>query len=153
MHFPFQHFSQKQIFLFILAGCLGVAAVAMTRNRLTTRALIRAPEGNEASSISLAPQQQRKTIEVVVVTLDPNGFFPREVILPKKKFVLAINNRAEKLTETTFELFREKTNKLQETKLKRETMSLQTVLDLPPGNYELRAQDNPTWVLSLIDKK
>ena len=154
MLFPFRRLTEIKYLSIFLTVCIGVAAMAMNQGRLTTRSLTGKQESNATMFSSTRPQlHQQKTIEVVVVTLDSSGFFPNKVALPKKKFVLTINNRTGKPTETVFELFREKTSKLEEVTLKRETMSLQSVLDLPPGNYELRAQNNPKWLLILTDKK
>jgi hypothetical protein len=96
--------------------------------------------------------QGGQSMEVIVVSLTPEGFVPREVYFPRKRFVLAINNRTG-LKETALELFWEKTNKMQGKQLGRETMNLQWELELQQGAYELHDTNHSNWVLTLTDLK
>lgn len=137
----------------VFISVVTIVAFAVNVRKLTSRILIPANAKITTTNVA-APLQSsnQKTIEVVVVTLSPNGFFPKEVVFPKKKFILALNNRTGE-SSLLLNLFRDKTNKLQEKPLKNETMSLQWELDLASGNYELRELNHPNWVLTLTDTK
>ena len=132
-----------------LIGLIGIVVLALSGRNLVAGSAITKQEIKAASNKVMPPLQKdvKKTKEVITVKLSPEGFFPSEVLIPKQPFVLVINNRTG-TREVNFNLFREKSNdKLQERKLKQETMSLQWELDLPSGNYELRELNNPKWVL------
>jgi len=148
MGFPVKRFN----YLFITSACLiailGMALTIMNKQKYAPRY-----EGLERniglkSHDAAGSSQGGQSMEVIVVSLTPEGFVPREVYFPRKRFVLAINNRTG-LNETALDLFWEKTNKVQGKKLGRETMSLQWELELQQGDYELHDTNHSNWVLTL----
>jgi hypothetical protein len=130
--------------LILLAGIAGLIVKAGVRSSFFATA------GKTASMAALSPSQNNeKKKEIAVVLLSPEGFYPKVITIPQKKFALAINNRTG-VSELTLGLFRGKTQKQAEKVLKREFMTEYLELNLSSGEYELRDLTRPEWVLRLI---
>jgi len=152
MRFLFGRFSYLLIVFSCLIALTGVLTAAMSKRSFGSR-YSGLTQGTGAAGLNVTSSlQDGQNMEVIVVSLTPEGFIPKEAVFPKKRFVLAINNRVG-LSDISLDLFGERMGMLQRKNLRRETMSLQWEMELQPGNYELRGADHPDWVLTLADVK
>lgn len=80
-----------------------------------------------------------------VITLRPSGFDPAEVLWPKGKFFLTIDNRSN-VNEINLVLDRQAGRRVKEVKFRMRKERSAGVLELTPGNYLLTESNHPEWV-------
>ncbi|HEY3105102.1 MAG TPA: hypothetical protein VGJ69_16085, partial [Pyrinomonadaceae bacterium] len=79
------------------------------------------------------------------VTLRQSGFEPAEFTRPAGRFLLAIDNRAER-GAMTFRLLRESGTLARDLPSKHDRFRLRQTVDLPAGRYLLTVTNHPEWV-------
>jgi hypothetical protein len=134
---PFRSFKSK-----ILTACVAVAFLAAVT--AAARAWLTAPALTAAPSLAAPTSPTNEAILVVRITIRPTGFDPSEVVLPRGRFVLAIDNRSG-LSDLTFRLDREAGGRVREARMPREQLGWRSVIDPPPGLYVLTAAEHPEW--------
>lgn len=136
------------IFIRLLWATAGTRDVApVTNNPSGTLGTISLPimaDSRIHASSSLA-NANNKSVEAEIITIRPNGFEPAEIVRPKGRVLLAVNNRAE-LAEVDLQLQQEHGAKLQEAHVARKQQNFRKVVDLSPGNYLLTEANHPGWV-------
>ena len=110
------------------------------------------PRGNGFEPIAFNQGQGNRIasdIQVERITLGFDGFEPKEIRRPASPFVLAINNRS-RLSDVSFELFRDDGHKVHEMKGQKGQLREMKTIDLPQGNYLLKEVNHPEWVCHIV---
>ena len=99
-------------------------------------------------------QQKTQAIGGISVNLTRFGFEPSQITIPEGRFYIHIRN----LTQTeapVYSLYKNKTEKLQEDRLKKEQAGLDKILNLKEGDYSVQENTHPEWELAIkvIDPK
>ena len=87
----------------------------------------------------------RQIIPGVILVLDPSGFSPSSVSLPKGRLLLGIDNRTG-FEDLVFHLDRISGNRIKEVKPRKGRHDYREVYDLSPGNYVLSEASHPQWI-------
>lgn len=87
-------------------------------------------------------------VETEVVTVRLDGFDPKQITRPSGKFLLAVDNRSG-LDVILLTLRVEQGVLLHQVTVPKETLDWAQGLDLSPGRYLLREENNPDWVCTL----
>ena len=101
------------------------------------------PKSNEPSA-----QRSDTELEAELVTATPAGFEPSEITRPQGRFLLAVDNRSG-LGELDLYLERQTGGRLNITLSRKGKLAWRQVLDLPPGQYVLRAANDENWRCNL----
>ncbi len=86
MLFSIRKLTKLQLIALSLVSLFGLTIFAMTIQKLTFHSFsVRQKTPVVSANLVASGQKEvKKSIEVIVVTLNPDGFFPKEVIVPKK---------------------------------------------------------------------
>lgn len=87
----------------------------------------------------------RMRVEAELVTLNPTGFEPREIVRPPGPFLLSVDNYSGQ-GSVTLQLTAESRGRLREVAVPRRQRDWSEVLTLPPGRYTLAEANHPGWV-------
>lgn len=133
------------LFLLVAVKAQGWFASSLKTNSGLT------PTVDPAIAPVIGAQNNRKLpprIDGEEITLRPTGFFPKEIKRKKDPFILAINNLTG-LGELSFQLARDKGEKISDKKLQKDQITSRQLLDLNPGRYILKVEAHPEWVCYL----
>jgi hypothetical protein len=110
--------------------------------------------GNIASTNPAAGQRQFPSrISVTRITVQPWGFEPSEITVPKGPLYLALENQSDSRV-LNWSLSRENGAKVKESELPRKKKHHKEVFNLPPGNYVLTEANQPDWICRItVDNK
>jgi len=98
-----------------------------------------------AEAVVMAQGQSPQTpIQAELITATPAGFEPAEITRPQGRFLLAIDNRSG-LDEIDLYLERETGGRVNVPLSRRGKLAWREVIDLPPGTYILRANNDESW--------
>jgi hypothetical protein len=160
---------QSRFFWPVLLGlCLSASLTLCLAKMLPTAAAVVGRQANKKSTSwdSLAPplssgapvtvkvieqpanlqtQGDDQPIEVEPITVQANGFEPREITRLSGRFMLAISNRSG-TAELALHLDRFQGSRVHEVGLPQGRVRWNKVLDLPPGDYVLSEQNHPDWI-------
>jgi hypothetical protein len=91
-------------------------------------------------------QEQRidATVEAELITATPTGFEPAEITRPQGRFLLAVDNQSG-LDSLDLYLEHETDARVNATLSRKGKLKWREILDLPAGNYALRAANDPSW--------
>jgi hypothetical protein len=101
-----------------------------------------------SNSDRTAQEPPSDRIEAEVITLTPRGFEPFEISRPHAPFLLMVDNRSGS-PEMNLQLNRDTGARLHETRVPRESLDWNTMLDLEPGRYVLVDTSHPGWSCSI----
>jgi hypothetical protein len=122
-------------------GCL----IAVARTRLTNGARVEAEAPAQEQPVVIAqPKPPGTRVTSHVLTLSARGFDPPEVIWPKGRIFLTVNNLSN-VSELVLRLDRDG-GRVKEMKLRSKKERAAGVLDLTPGDYLLTEAGHPGWV-------
>lgn len=135
------------IFTGLLWATAGTRAVTPLINNSSKASLTVSSPTLTKSLVPSSPQANAndKSVEAEIITIRPNGFEPTEIVRPKGRVLLAVNNRTE-LDEIDLQLLQEHGAKLHEERVARRKQNFRHVFDLSPGNYLLTEANHPDWV-------
>jgi hypothetical protein len=92
-----------------------------------------------------AQSPPQKNLEVVLVTIERQGIYPKEINLHKTRFILAVDNRAE-VRSVTLQLDRaDGGGRVDGAIVPLEKLDWRTLVDVPPGHYVLSEANHPEW--------
>jgi hypothetical protein len=141
--------SRRLVGLLILLAALGlsVGAFGLVRGRNARVPLQSTEPTSLATSTTTSAQAISMTnmVSVEHVTLRQSGFEPAEFTRPAGRFLLAIDNRAER-GAMTFRLLRESGTLARDLPSKHDRFRLRQTVDLPAGRYLLTVTNHPEWV-------
>ena len=158
MPFVLRHFTKVQIIAGSFIVLTSVTALGLSGYWFANKSSARqqpailpskvAPVVVAAEALSRTPQD-RKKVEVEIVTLKATGFDPSSLTRPKGEFMLVIENRSG-LPEVTFQFDRAVGLRLRQARVARKKASWNGLVDLPPGTYKMTEATRPAWAFSLI---
>lgn len=127
-----------------------IAATVVAALAVSARVWIKSPARAAPVLTAAARNEPQNKPEPVsyhaeLITLRPQGFIPGEIRRPAGRFMIGIDNRTG-LKEIEISLIRDTGNKEQEVRISRNKPDWRGVVNLPPGNYELREANHPEWV-------
>lgn len=132
----------------VIATIVSLSASAWTWLVPATKAE-RIVSPSEAEIITTASPQsgstQEERVEAEVITIRPTGFEPGEIVRPKGRVLLVINNSAG-LGEVVLQLERESGAKIQRVRASRRKQNFRKVIEFTPGSYTLTEANHPGWV-------
>ena len=100
-------------------------------------------------SVPTSQQQRSDTeLEAEIVTATPTGFEPNEISRPQGRFLLAVDNRSG-LGDLDLYLERQTGGRVNVALNRKGKPAWRQVLDLPPGQYILRAANDESWQCNL----
>ncbi|HEV8589321.1 MAG TPA: hypothetical protein VGQ72_10635 [Pyrinomonadaceae bacterium] len=141
--------SRRLVGLLILLAALGlsVGAFGLARGRNARVPLQSTEPTSLATSTTTSAQAISTTnaLNVEHLTLRQTGFEPTEFTRPGGRFLLAIDNRAERGV-MTFRILHESGTLERDLALKRGKFRLRQIVDLPVGSYLLTVTNHPEWV-------
>jgi len=102
--------------------------------------------GSNAGTVKPAAssQEQRAQVEAELVTATPTGFEPAEIKRPQGRFLLAVDNQTG-LDALDLYLEGETGTRVSVALSRKGKLKWREILDLPPGNYVLRAANDRSW--------
>jgi hypothetical protein len=98
-----------------------------------------------ASSSTQNPKGQKQPVESAIITLRTFGFEPNEITRKAGPVFFFVNN-VSGFRQVTFRLDREAGARLKDVPLPKGKFRWQEVVNLTPGVYLLRVDENPQWV-------
>ena len=101
-------------------------------------------ESTEPESSAALQALTAEDARVVLFTIRPTGFEPREITLPAGQYLVVVRNRSG-LREFTFSIERSSGERIYETRTSR-FKSDTKYLDLPPGTYTFREVNHRDWI-------
>ena len=96
---------------------------------------------SEAATMVQGPQAP---VQAELITVTPTGLEPAELIRPKGRFLLAIDNQSG-LDEVEFYFERETGGRVNVPLGRRGKIAWREIVDLTPGTYLLRATNDESW--------
>lgn len=94
------------------------------------------------------PERQAKDVQVLRLTLRPDGFERSELTLPSGRYVFVVKNRTG-LDQYALRLSREGHGTQSEARLQRHQREWRELINLTPGEYVLTELDHPEWACRL----
>ena len=136
--------------VFAQVALIIVAATVVTALAVSARVWTKSPTDSAPLTTAAArnkPQNNREPApyHVELITLRPQGFVPGEITRPAGRFMIGIDNRTG-LKDVEIRLIRETRIKEHEVRISRNKPDWRGVVNLAPGNYELREANHPEWV-------
>lgn len=101
--------------------------------------------GSNASTRLLGPDQKPTRVETELVTIQPQGFEPKQITRPVGRFNLLVDNRSG-LEDVSLQIDVETGPRLRSVHVNRSQLDWNDVFDLPPGNYTLTEANHSDWV-------
>ena len=89
-------------------------------------------------------ESSQTPLQAELITITPTGFEPSEITRPDGRFLLAIDNRSG-LDDVDLYLERETGVRVNVPLTRRRKLAWREAIDLPPGNYVLRATNDESW--------
>lgn len=144
--------SRTRLALALAAGFIGCCVVlAFTVRAFSYRTPIEptviVPSAKAAGLIENAqqkPEPPPQGFEAELVTIQPDGFEPREIKRPPGPFILFFENHS-RLSEVAPQLNVLSGARLMAVRLPRGVLRWYRAVDLPPGEYVLSVPDHPKW--------
>ena len=102
--------------------------------------------GSNAGSATESSQEPRAagSVQAELITTTPTGFEPAEIRRPQGRFLLAIDNHTG-LDSLDLYLERDTGTRVNRALSRKGKLKWREVLDLPSGNYVLRAANDASW--------
>src|SRR5215207_2646259 len=110
---------------------------------ITTYAKYGAPLVSRVA-IPSAPVMQNNRMEAELITIEPHGFEPAEIVRPRGRFLLSIDNRSG-LEDIQLRLERADGGRVPALELRNRRLSWREDVDLPPGQYVIRETNQRDW--------
>jgi len=129
----------------VIVAATVVAALAVSVRVWTKSPASAAPLTTAAAQNEPQNKREPAPYHVELITLRPQGFVPGEIRRPAGRFMIGIDNRTG-LKEIEISLIKETGTKEREVRISRNKPDWRGVVNLPPGNYELREATHPDWV-------
>jgi hypothetical protein len=129
----------------LLAAPMALGALGFVRGGTGRPVISRTATSDPAVSSTMTLQSNSTRLDAEHVTLRSTGFEPAEFTRAAGRFLLSIDNRAEK-GEMTFQLLRENGVRERDLPLKQDKFRLRQVIELHPGHYSLVVTNHPEWV-------
>ena len=141
--------------LFVFIAILAVLIIGVCVGAVTAVVKLRKTgDGKSASTAPAAGQRQfPPRISVTRITVQPWGFEPSQITVPKGPLYLALENQSDSRV-LNWSLSRENGAKVKGSELPRRKKHHKEVFDLPPGNYILTEAKHPDWICRItVDNK
>ena len=129
----------------LLAAPMALGALGFVRGGTSRPLISRTATSDPAATSTMTFQGNAKLLDTEHVTLRSTGLEPAEFTRAAGRFLLSIDNRAEK-GEMTFQLLRENGVRERDLPLKQDKFRLRQVIELRPGHYSLVVTNHPEWV-------
>jgi hypothetical protein len=124
-----------RLFLSLLLLLVSAALILAYRNRADV----------PARGVAMAQGQSSEApLQAELITATPAGFEPAEITRPQGRFLLAIDNRSG-LDEIDLYLERETGGRVNVPLSRRGKLAWREAIDLSPGTYILRANNDESW--------
>lgn len=134
-----------------LCAASGLAASAYNRS-LPSPLSVTTPSSTAAPMKAVSASQGNSSaqrLEAETIAIRPWGFEPEEIIRPRGKFILRVDNRSG-LDEVDLQITREIGGPLHAARVPRGKLDWRELIDPPPGTYVLRETGHPAWSCRII---
>jgi hypothetical protein len=144
--------------LALVAGCAAIGFVVRAYNKRVTGSPMASerPTGKVESrpseaTVSFQSGPSTEKFEPVVVTLQPSGFHPTEVVREEGRAALIVVNRTG-LKEIALNLDRQAGARLRATRISENRPRWGEMFDLTPGQYVISEENHPQWTCTITVK-
>jgi hypothetical protein len=128
-----------------LITCVGFTLAVSARGWW---AASRVTSSSNTGSIIASGKPTPIRIDSELITINPYGFYPKEITRPKGLFLLAVDNRSG-IHELSLQLNLDNGGRVKEKPLLKGQLRWRQPIDLNPGNYVLTEANHPDWVCHL----
>lgn len=143
MFLPHFKIASRRLIVFLLFALMFTSGVLVFASWK-----ISARKANEVAAPSQQQPRSNNELEAEIVTATPTGFEPSDISRPQGRFLLAVDNRSG-LGDLDLYLERQTGGRVNVVLGRKGKLAWRQELDLPPGQYILRAANDESWQCNL----